>query len=145
MRDSCIFIVLHDEMTDITYSDFGWRHTGDCGCGRRFKEPHESQRLYHHPPLSLMSYKASGLFPSNPVTTRGASTKISSYKDKVVYTNGKTVIVGTILTIVYWVLMMNDKYQIRDLTVIRFVPLSYPGLMNLRTAWLLLRWLFLAL
>jgi len=40
-----------------------------------------------------MSFKASGVFPSNPVTTRGTSTKISSYKDKVVYTNGKTVIV----------------------------------------------------
>ncbi|EKM77398.1 hypothetical protein AGABI1DRAFT_62030 [Agaricus bisporus var. burnettii JB137-S8] len=40
-----------------------------------------------------MSYKASGLFPSNPVTTRGSSTKISSYNDKVIYTNGKTVII----------------------------------------------------
>jgi hypothetical protein len=41
-----------------------------------------------------MSFKLSGLFPSNPVTTRGASTKISSFKDKVVYANGKTVIVS---------------------------------------------------
>ncbi|KAF9443022.1 WD40 repeat-like protein [Macrolepiota fuliginosa MF-IS2] len=40
-----------------------------------------------------MSYKPSGLFPSNPVTARGAATRISSWKDKVVYTNGKTVII----------------------------------------------------
>lgn len=40
-----------------------------------------------------MSSKLSGVFPSNPVTTRGASTKISSFKDKVVYTSGKTVII----------------------------------------------------
>ena len=40
-----------------------------------------------------MSYKKAGLYPSNPVTARGASTKLSSGKDKVVYTSGRTVLV----------------------------------------------------
>ena len=40
-----------------------------------------------------MSYKKAGLYPPNPVTARGASTKLSSGKDKVVYTSGKTVLV----------------------------------------------------
>lgn len=40
-----------------------------------------------------MSFKKVDLFPCNPATTRGESTRISSSKDKIVYTNGRTVIV----------------------------------------------------
>ncbi|KAF8921185.1 WD40 repeat-like protein [Mucidula mucida] len=40
-----------------------------------------------------MSYKQTSLFPANPATARGVSTKLSSSKDKVVYTNGKAVII----------------------------------------------------
>jgi len=40
-----------------------------------------------------MSFKKTGIFPPNPVTTRGTPTKLSSTKDKVVYASGKTVIV----------------------------------------------------
>ncbi|KAG6865945.1 hypothetical protein C0991_010200 [Blastosporella zonata] len=40
-----------------------------------------------------MSFKQTGIFPANPVTVRGASTKLSAAKDKVIYTNGKTVVV----------------------------------------------------
>ncbi|PFH50619.1 hypothetical protein AMATHDRAFT_60749 [Amanita thiersii Skay4041] len=41
-----------------------------------------------------MSFKATGLLPVNPATTRGTSTKLSaSSDDKIVYTNGKTVII----------------------------------------------------
>lgn len=40
-----------------------------------------------------MSSKQIALYPCSPNTVRGTSTKISASKDKVVYTNGKTVIV----------------------------------------------------
>ncbi|TFK49120.1 WD40 repeat-like protein [Heliocybe sulcata] len=40
-----------------------------------------------------MSFKAARLYPCNPTTTRGASTKLSASKGKIVYTNGKTVII----------------------------------------------------
>ncbi|KAI0763094.1 WD40 repeat-like protein [Trametes elegans] len=40
-----------------------------------------------------MSFKLGALYPSNPATTRGEPTKLSSSKDKVVYTNGRTVII----------------------------------------------------
>lgn len=40
-----------------------------------------------------MSYKKAGLYPPNPVTARGVSTKLSSAKDKIVYTSGRTVLV----------------------------------------------------
>lgn len=43
--------------------------------------------------VPIMSFKKSGLFAPNPATTRGSSTKLSASKDKVVYTNGKSVIV----------------------------------------------------
>ncbi|KAK0496108.1 quinon protein alcohol dehydrogenase-like superfamily [Armillaria luteobubalina] len=40
-----------------------------------------------------MSFKNLALYPANPTTTRGVSTKLSSSKGKVVYTNGKAVII----------------------------------------------------
>lgn len=40
-----------------------------------------------------MSYSKGTLYPPNPVTTRGAATKLSAGKDKVVYTSGRTVLV----------------------------------------------------
>ncbi|KAI0676451.1 WD40 repeat-like protein [Trametes maxima] len=40
-----------------------------------------------------MSFKQGPLYPCNPSTTRGEPTKISSSKDKVVYTNGRSVII----------------------------------------------------
>ena len=40
-----------------------------------------------------MSYKSIDVYPCNPATTRGQSTKLSAYKDKIAYTNGRTVIV----------------------------------------------------
>lgn len=41
-----------------------------------------------------MSSKKGELYPCNPATARGESTKLSSSGDKVVYTNGRTVIVS---------------------------------------------------
>lgn len=40
-----------------------------------------------------MSYSKGTLYPPNPVTTRGAATKLSAGKDKVAYTSGRTVLV----------------------------------------------------
>lgn len=40
-----------------------------------------------------MSFRRVNLYPCNPATVRGESTKLSAYKDKIVYTNGRTVIV----------------------------------------------------
>lgn len=40
-----------------------------------------------------MSFKKRDLFPCNPGTVRGEATRISSSKDKIAYTNGRTVIV----------------------------------------------------
>lgn len=41
-----------------------------------------------------MSFKAGAIYPVNPATTRGSSTKLSASKDKIAYTNGRTVIVS---------------------------------------------------
>jgi len=40
-----------------------------------------------------MSFKKAHIYPPNPVTTRGQSIKLSSSKDKLIYTSGRTVIV----------------------------------------------------
>ncbi len=40
-----------------------------------------------------MSYKKVEIIPVNPATTRGIATKLSASKDKIVYTNGRTVVV----------------------------------------------------
>jgi hypothetical protein len=41
-----------------------------------------------------MSFKNLSIYAANPATARGLSTKLSASKDKVLYTNGKTVIVS---------------------------------------------------
>ncbi|KAJ3840032.1 WD40 repeat-like protein [Lentinula raphanica] len=40
-----------------------------------------------------MSFKQSALYPSNPVTERGVATKLSASKDRILYANGKTVVI----------------------------------------------------
>ncbi|KAF8182076.1 WD40-repeat-containing domain protein [Pholiota molesta] len=69
-----------------------------------------------------MSYKKAGLYPPNPVTTRGASTKLSSGKDKVVYTSGRTVLIRDLknpgLTTSY-------SGHIQNATVARLSPSGY--------------------
>lgn len=40
-----------------------------------------------------MSFTKSAIYPANPNTDRGASTKLSTSKDKIVYANGKTIII----------------------------------------------------
>lgn len=41
-----------------------------------------------------MSFKKQAIYPATPTTSRGVATKLSTSKDKVIYTNGKTVIVS---------------------------------------------------
>ncbi|KIM46699.1 hypothetical protein M413DRAFT_440287 [Hebeloma cylindrosporum] len=69
-----------------------------------------------------MSYKKAGLYPPNPVTARGASTKLSSGKDKVVYTSGRTVLIRDLknpgLTTSY-------SGHIQNATVARLSPSGY--------------------
>jgi hypothetical protein len=43
-----------------------------------------------------MSFSRVALYPANPTTTRGAYTKLGASKEKIVYTNGKTVFVSTL-------------------------------------------------
>ncbi|KZV85264.1 WD40 repeat-like protein [Exidia glandulosa HHB12029] len=45
-----------------------------------------------------MSFKRTATYPCAPQTTRGESTKISSHGDKIVYTNGKTVVIRDLNT-----------------------------------------------
>ena len=40
-----------------------------------------------------MSFKKAATYAATPATARGVSTKLSASKDKVIYTNGKTVVV----------------------------------------------------
>ncbi|KAL6306374.1 WD40 repeat-like protein [Sparassis latifolia] len=40
-----------------------------------------------------MSFKKGDVYPCNPTTARGESTKLSASEDKIVYTNGRTVII----------------------------------------------------
>ena len=40
-----------------------------------------------------MSFKRLEIYPPNPSTARGASTKLSSSKDKVIYASGRSVVV----------------------------------------------------
>ncbi|KAF8893170.1 WD40-repeat-containing domain protein [Gymnopilus junonius] len=69
-----------------------------------------------------MSYKKTGLYPPNPITTRGVSTKLSSSKDKVVYTSGRTVLIRDLknpaLTTAY-------SGHIQNATVARISPSGY--------------------
>ncbi|KAF5379228.1 hypothetical protein D9615_005866 [Tricholomella constricta] len=69
-----------------------------------------------------MSFKRTGVFPANPTTTRGVSTKLSAAKDKVIYTNGKTVIVRDLNNA-----LLSTTYSghVHNATVARFSPSGY--------------------
>ncbi|KAF5310738.1 hypothetical protein D9619_007892 [Psilocybe cf. subviscida] len=72
--------------------------------------------------IIVMSYKRAGLYPPNPVTARGVSTKLSSAKDKIVYTSGRTVLIRDLknpgLTVSY-------SGHIQNATVARLSPSGY--------------------
>lgn len=65
---------------------------------------------------AAMSFKRVTTYAATPATTRGISTKLSASGDRVIYTNGKTVVVSTWFT-VYFLILTLRNYQIRDLKV----------------------------
>ncbi|KAJ3512753.1 hypothetical protein NLJ89_g3342 [Agrocybe chaxingu] len=69
-----------------------------------------------------MSFKKAEIYPPNPVTARGVSTKLSSSKGKIVYTTGRTVIIRDLknpsLATVY-------SGHIQNATVARISPSGY--------------------
>ncbi|KAI0716528.1 WD40 repeat-like protein [Earliella scabrosa] len=69
-----------------------------------------------------MSFKKGVLYPCNPATTRGEPTKISSSKDKVVYTNGRSVILRDLkdpaISVAY-------SGHVHNATVARIAPSGY--------------------
>ncbi|KAJ6627956.1 WD40-repeat-containing domain protein [Mycena sp. CBHHK59/15] len=69
-----------------------------------------------------MSFKGTSLFPPTPATTRGVSTKLSSHKDKIVYTNGKTVIIRDLNSP-----LLATAYtgHVQNTTVARISPSGY--------------------
>lgn len=55
-----------------------------------------------------MSSKLVGLLPASPTTTRGTATKLSTSKGKIVYANGKAIIVRLSLhTMTLWRLYLH--------------------------------------
>ncbi|KIK68693.1 hypothetical protein GYMLUDRAFT_36180 [Collybiopsis luxurians FD-317 M1] len=69
-----------------------------------------------------MSFKQSALFPSNPVTERGVATKLSASKDKVVYGNGKTVVIRDLKNPK---LSVSYTGHLQNATVARISPSGY--------------------
>ncbi|KAF9530217.1 WD40-repeat-containing domain protein [Crepidotus variabilis] len=69
-----------------------------------------------------MSFKKLEIFPTNPTTTRGESTKLSSSKDKIVYASGRTVVIRDLknpgATTIY-------SGHIQNTTVARISPSGY--------------------
>ena len=46
-------------------------------------------------PTNTMSFTKVALYSANPTTVRGVYTRLSASKEKIIYTNGKTVFVST--------------------------------------------------
>ncbi|KAI0792397.1 quinon protein alcohol dehydrogenase-like superfamily [Abortiporus biennis] len=69
-----------------------------------------------------MPFKSVALYPCNPATTRGQSTKLSSSKDKIVYTNGRTVIIRDLKNPTS---VIANAGHVRDATVARISPTGY--------------------
>ncbi|KAJ7100107.1 WD40-repeat-containing domain protein [Mycena belliarum] len=69
-----------------------------------------------------MSFKQTSLFSPLPTTTRGVSTKLSAHKDKIIYTNGKAVIIrdlnNPLLATAY-------SGHVQNTTVARMSPSGY--------------------
>ncbi|RPD75554.1 WD40 repeat-like protein [Lentinus tigrinus ALCF2SS1-7] len=69
-----------------------------------------------------MSFKKGVLYPCNPATTRGEPTKISSSKDKLVYTNGRSVIIRDLKDLGASVAYSG---HVHNTTVARIAPSGY--------------------
>ncbi|KAJ4489897.1 WD40-repeat-containing domain protein [Lentinula aciculospora] len=69
-----------------------------------------------------MSFKQSALLPSNPATERGVSTKLSASKDRVLYANGKTIVIRDLKNPK---LSVSYAGHIQNATVARISPSGY--------------------
>ncbi|KAH9031687.1 WD40 repeat-like protein [Lactarius pseudohatsudake] len=69
-----------------------------------------------------MSFTRVALYTANPSTTRGESTKLSASKDKIVYTNGKTVFIRDIANPA---LGVSYSGHVQNTTVARISPTGY--------------------
>ncbi|KAL1949187.1 hypothetical protein VTO73DRAFT_10993 [Trametes versicolor] len=69
-----------------------------------------------------MSFTKGVLYPCNPATTRGESTKLSSSKDKVVYTNGRAVIIRDLKDAAVGTAYLG---HVQPATVARIAPSGY--------------------
>ena len=64
-----------------------------------------------------MSFKCTRVHPPNPNTTRGAATKLSSNGDKIVYANGRSIVVRSQLSSVLLLCLCPRRAQIKDISV----------------------------
>ncbi|CAL1699521.1 unnamed protein product [Somion occarium] len=69
-----------------------------------------------------MSFKQSVIYPSNPATARGASTRLNAYKDKIVYTNGRTVIIRDLKNPTS---VIANSGHVHNTTVAKISPTGY--------------------
>ncbi|KAF9269416.1 WD40 repeat-like protein [Marasmius fiardii PR-910] len=69
-----------------------------------------------------MSFKRFQLYPSHPVTERGQSTKLSAHKNKIIYANGKSVIVHDLANTTASVAYAG---HVQNTTVARISPSGY--------------------
>ncbi|CAE6532530.1 unnamed protein product [Rhizoctonia solani] len=69
-----------------------------------------------------MSVTAEKIYPCNPLTTRGSSTKLSSSGDKIVYTNGRTVVIRDLKTPAFGI---TYSQHVQPATVARISPSGY--------------------
>ncbi|KAB5592203.1 Actin-interacting protein 1 [Ceratobasidium theobromae] len=69
-----------------------------------------------------MSFKAEKIYPCNPLTSRGFSTKLSSSDDKIVYTNGRTVVIRDLNSPAFGI---TYTQHVHPATVARISPSGY--------------------
>ncbi|CEL57969.1 putative WD repeat-containing protein C9G1,05 OS=Schizosaccharomyces pombe (strain 972 / ATCC 24843) GN=SPAC9G1.05 PE=3 SV=1 [Rhizoctonia solani AG-1 IB] len=69
-----------------------------------------------------MSFIAEKIYPCNPSTTRGSSTKLSSSGDKIVYTNGRSVVIRDLNTPAFGI---TYSQHVQPATVARISPSGY--------------------
>ncbi|KAL5641057.1 hypothetical protein ACGC1H_001509 [Rhizoctonia solani] len=69
-----------------------------------------------------MSVIAEKTYPCNPLTTRGSSTKLSSSGDRIVYTNGRTVVIRDLKTPAFGI---TYSQHVQPATVARISPSGY--------------------
>ncbi|CCL99609.1 uncharacterized protein FIBRA_01627 [Fibroporia radiculosa] len=69
-----------------------------------------------------MSYKKADLYPCNPATARGQATKLGSSGDKIVYTNGRTVVIRDLKTPA---VAVTYSGHIQNTTIARISPSGY--------------------